>query len=226
MNKKVILLSGKARSGKDTVADIISKNCEVERHAFAGILKKYSKEDFGQMTEQINQVLNEFDKKVDLILFADSEEYNEFRKAKAWLKDQLYTFNESQWYDDKNLITRNVLQLYGTEVVRKRMGKETFWVDKVIEEITQSTKELHVITDWRFKNEFNRLSECLVHGVLLNDNYELITARISSNRSIVDQGNKHQSEIDLEDFNFQYIIENNEDLNSLENKVKELMTKL
>ena len=152
MKKTIILISGKLQSGKNSFADYMidhfKKNKKtVEYEYFAKELKSNCVKDFSQFTESLNifsHNLKEFIKNNFEILKRDS-----FIKLDGLLKDIEVT--EDNWYDNKNLITRSLLQAYGTNIIRKRVG-ENYWIDKLKENINNSESDFILITDIRVPN--------------------------------------------------------------------------
>ena len=83
------------------------------------------------------------------------------------------------------------MQWLGTEVVRTI--KPTYWVDQVMEQIHKQQSvgsfkagQIYCITDWRFKNEYERMLEDF-------NLQNIIRIRINSDG----QNEKHSSEMEL-----------------------------
>lgn len=175
--EKIIAISGKAESGKDTFAELIVKN------------------------------INNIDKRYEIlrINFADQ------------LKHDL-----SKYFDiptNKGSVSyRDMMQFVGTDVVRKR--QPNFWVNNVVNKIYlyDSMFDIALISDARFINEMDLLQECAdQHG------YDFISMRIQrakhSNR-LTDEQRQHSSETNLDDYDFDYFINNNRDIITLNNTAK------
>jgi hypothetical protein len=86
---------------------------------------------------------------------------------------------------------RRLLQIFGTEVGRSMFG-ENFWVDLALKNVGS---ENIVVTDVRFKNEADKIRS--LGGQIWR-----------VNRASVKPVTGHVSEIDLDDYNFDYVIDN------------------
>lgn len=106
---------------------------------------------------------------------------------------------------------RRLLQVFGTEVGRELFG-ENVWVEKLIGSLEGLDKV--VVSDVRFPNEVRALKE---RGAVL--------IKIVSERTAADE-DSHPSEIDLEDENFHYIIDNSGTVEDLRVKVLSLVNLL
>lgn len=111
---------------------------------------------------------------------------------------------------------RYILQGLG-QIFREEVSK-TFWIDYVINQINESRKkdpkEISVITDVRYLNE----SE----AILAQDHSILIKIHNPISEFWKDS---HQSENDLNDYEFDFQIENSEDLGVYQKRVKEWVLK-
>lgn len=121
--------------------------------------------------------------------------------------------------DSKGRTNRQILIDHGQE---KRAQDPNYWVDKVIEKITSSPASLslslpearYVISDWRFENEFKRIQSRISKWT------KLYTVRISR----YDQAEIQDiSETSLDDFDFNYVIQNRETLEKLYKQIDTLM---
>ena len=119
------------------------------------------------------------------------------------LKNSNYTIQLGQ----SKTTMRYILQHFGTEVMQKEFGKYV-WVDIVKKEIEKSNYDYVIIPDFRFKHEYIKDST---------------TIKIINTNQICDD--LHRSEIDLDDFSFDYIIHNNMD-NSFKDEVDLIINKL
>lgn len=110
---------------------------------------------------------------------------------------------------------RNILQRMGTEVGRQLIG-DNVWVDATLRRIEQecSPDDDIVITDTRFKNEAATVKE-------RSDAYV-----IRVNRPGVGPAGDHQSEIDLDDYPFDFTIDNGGSLEDLAWTVENLCEKI
>jgi len=216
MKKTVILVSGKLQSGKNSFSDYMIECFEKNKKTaiyeyFAKELKKNCNEDFSYFIEALNQFSNELKSLIQAnfeILRRDS-----FIKLNNKLKD--IEVNDDNWYEDKNLITRTLLQTYGTNIMRKRVS-DSYWVDKLKENINNSDADVIIITDVRFPNEIDAFSSSEY------DVYKIRIERYIERESIE---NQHESETALDDYDkWDYKVINNKTKQALENQV-ELITK-
>ena len=171
---KIVMISGKSGSGKDT---------------FANILKE-------KLVEKQQKVL--------IIHFADLVKF--------------YAKKYYDWNGNKDKDGRALLQRIGTTIMRGYNNR--YWGDIVgqfLAAITPyKTFNICLIPDWRFISEFE---------AIYNYNNNIITVRINRkdengnhyiNPAMTHEQYWHQSEIELDDFNFEWIIENSsKDLSNL-----------
>lgn len=85
------------------------------------------------------------------------------------------------------------------------------WAERVIEKIMEEQSKTAVITDWRFKHEYQRIKKAF-------GNKNIVTIRIERERlNIIDDITEH----DLDDFlNFDFVVSNNGSLQDLEEKAR------
>jgi hypothetical protein len=216
--KKVILVSGRLQSGKNQFAQYlyeayILNNISVSQDLFAKTLKNDCKEDFKPLTRDINEnlvkiksMVQEHQKYLVSIYPRHEKFYKEpFDNLYGLINDLLTT--EKNFYEDKNIITRNLLQIYGTDIFRKRVDNN-YWVKLLIDRVKKSEEDVTIVTDVRFPNEIE----------LLNDDPDLYTIAIRIERDIdrKEKTNQHDSETALDDYKlFDYIVENNGTLEEL-----------
>lgn len=140
-NKRLIGLSGPKGAGKDTVYKMIEAMVpfKTKRFACADHLKLELTEEF-----DLNfQFLNGPEK---------DTEYTKF----YWSNPMFEHYKPANKSFDDQLLYREMLQIYGTEIVRKARGSD-YWVEKVMDEVYEYLDEdednVAVITDIRFPNE-------------------------------------------------------------------------
>ena len=102
----------------------------------------------------------------------------------------------------QNTEVRRLLQVLGTEVGRQ-IFDEDVWVDALFQKVDPNKK--YVITDVRFANEAECIKE---YGEVWR-----------VNRAGVDPINEHISETQLDDYEFDYVINNDGTFDDLKNKV-------
>lgn len=184
---KIIMISGKAGSGKDTVAnffkdELIASNKRVLVMHFADLVKYYATQYFN-------------------------------------------------WDGEKNEAGRSLLQEIGTTVMRGRYPE--YWAEIIGKFIDAYTIPEHsffdyiLIPDWRFINEYE-----VVYDYAAIQNNETITIRIEryddtglkwKNPNMTSDQLNHISECELDNFAFNWIIENRGTLEDLKNSVNEIL---
>lgn len=171
---KIIILSGKARSGKDKVADIIVnhlKNKKVKKLSYAYYLKQYVK-------------------------------------------------NISNWKGLEEDKPRKLLQTIGIDLIKNKVNNKLL-INRVIEDIEVYSYfyDVIVITDARLVEEV----------VDIKNNYKgVITIRINRNidNDLTISEKNHITETNLDNYKFDYIIENNDDYENLEKSVNKIVEEL
>lgn len=204
----LIGISGKKMSGKDTVAHMINRACtpilgyDIEDGRRYAIYEQY-KFQYKKFADKLKDM-------VCLLLGC----------TRAQLENQ--EFKESPLGDEwDNLTPRKVLQLFGTEGVRKTIHPD-IWVNALFadynpERTTDSTKWNKPISNWiipdvRFPNEAERIKK--LGGTLI---------RVERRSLLSDDS--HPSETALDDYTeWDYVIENDGTLQDLKNKVQAICT--
>lgn len=211
--KKVILVSGKLRSGKNQFAEYleqqyITDNVNVVQDCFAQDLKDMCKEDFRPLTEYLNKIS-------DKILSCIPTDDQEPEIMSHLMK--LRTFDEN-FYENKNDITRILLQLYGTEIFRMKVDRN-YWVNRLINKIKNSDADVFIVTDVRFDNEI---------GLVKYDNlFDVTTIRVNRDMDRSGKENEHESETALDHYKyFDYIVDNNGTLEDLWNAMDDIYNKI
>ena len=124
----VIGISGVARAGKDSIANILVEKYGYERRAFADLMKK--------MAYAQDPLLEGVRDQGTHITLAHWVDYHGWEKAKEHPE------------------VRRTLQRLGTQVGRDLFG-ESFWIDQVTKDLTIESKV--VFSDVRFPNEFEAI---------------------------------------------------------------------
>ena len=168
-NPKIIIISGKASSGKSLSANIIKDNTN-------------------------NTIL---------LAYAD------------YLK--MYAKNISGWDGSEDTKPRELLQQLGVELIKKNIN-ENMLINRIIEDIKVYSYfyDYIVITDARFPNEIESIKKEF-------DN--VISVRINRNIYSLDKKyQNHSTETGMDEYNnYDYVIDNNNDLKALEIKVMEVV---
>jgi deoxyadenosine/deoxycytidine kinase len=176
----IIGLSGYARTGKDTIADILVDKFSFTKASFA--------EPIREALVNLNPLINIGYERMPLDVAVEIYGWEQLKKEAPEI--------------------RGLLQRFGTEVGRNMLGQD-IWVDQAFNKLNL-TEDI-VFTDVRFKNEANRIRE---HGGVI--------CRVF--RDDVHAINKHSSETEMDDYEFDTVIHNNQDLEWLEQHLSLVVT--
>lgn len=176
----VVLISGKIGSGKSTFAAMLEKNlgnkCEVM--SFAKPLKDFCKAVYSPVTDLINGTID----------------YDSLRYKNIYTKPE-------NWYEDKIPLTRLLLQITGTDIVRSI--DPDFWTKQMAKSIRFSNRSVILVPDWRFKNERSAME----------NHFSTMSIRVA--RPGTENGT-HVSETELDDFVFNHTVKNQGTLTDLQ----------
>jgi hypothetical protein len=202
----VLGLGGKKRSGKDTSADILVKEFG------------YTKLSFGDDLKHLCQAMTGIPLKN---FYEESLKDTKFSSPLVLNKTDLYNnildyFNKTeslfQPTDEKIAFSspREIMQVIGTDIVRKTLFDNNFWITFLSNKIKQIETPV-VIADMRFSHERKFIKE--LGG---------ITCRIK--REEADgSGDSHSSENDLgEDSEYDFVLLNNGSMSELRSSVRQL----
>ena len=212
---KIIGISGRKQSGKNTVANYFTgyvlKQKDMIRDfdiSNEGQLEIQTSNQQGDMGWGIFDVTRKDD---DFISYADKElwpytKLYHFADCLKHLSVSLFDLEPRQVYgtdEDKNSMTpygqtaREFLQYFGTDVMRKI--KDSIWVDYTLRCVKEENSEVAIIPDVRFPNEVKAIKEA--NGIV-----------IRLDRDVYSSDHMCESALDQENFdwkNFDYIIHNN-----------------
>jgi hypothetical protein len=195
----LIGLNGVARSGKDTVGEMLCKNHGFTRLSFADAVK--------DGLYALNPIIVTED-----ILIRDEEDriYTRFDKGERIQ----YIVDTIGWDKAKTdiLEVRELLQRYGTEAGREIHGV-TCWTDIVKKTIEANPTTHYVITDARFANEVSLVKAWGGTAVQIQ-------------RNGVTSVNGHASDAVLDPWMFDHILKNNGTLSQLEQAVNDLVIEI
>jgi len=184
---KIIGISGKKQSGKNTVANYINGYILQSRGMIQdftitkdGELKILTSNNSGHTDWGIFDVTR---KDEAFINYAESElwPYVKIYHFADYLKQicvELFDLTPKQVYgtdDDKNtdtpygMTSREFLQYFGTNVMRKI--KDTIWVDYTIKTIKYEQSSLSIIPDVRFPNEVHAIKDA--GGIIIRLNRDV-----------------------------------------------------
>lgn len=153
----VLFLCGKMGVGKNYVANRIAsacsrKNLTCEQLMLAEGVKKGCEEDFARLAELLNSYAEE--------------------AANAGLPDlaKKLAIEPKNWWEEKTPITRVLLQSYGTDIFRNRVGKN-YWTEQLLHRLADLKREkvdLAIVTDMRFPNECGYTRKMMPDDVVLS----------------------------------------------------------
>lgn len=212
MRKKVILVSGKINSGKNVFAGYLEnilkkKRKSVKQDLFAYNVKNGAKNDFQDLVKQIDTIKENL-KIHTTVIEKNAKAYGVYSPTEPLRKEiEKLSISDDNWFEDKTNITRSLLQIYGTDIFRKRVD-DLYWIKDTKKRILESKAKYIIITDVRFPNEIENM---------YHEDYDIVSIRI--NRKVNTDKNiaEHISECALDKYkNFSYKINNNESLEDLE----------
>lgn len=221
--KKIILISGKIDSGKNTFAKFLGEELKNNGNSvvfdlFAKDVKDNCSEDFRELCQYINNevrqikgmVTNEFYKLNGLLKSYGIQ--NNISPKNILKKLSELTTNKNNFYEDKTDFARILLQIYGTDIFRNRVD-DNYWIDRLKNRInSESHAQYIIITDVRFPNEINEL---------YSDDWELIVINIKRNNR--NKHHNHTSETSLDGFtDYHYYIDNNDNIYTLKESAKKV----
>lgn len=208
----VIMISGWAGSGKDTATNYFL-NCikNSYRISFADVLK----DSVASMYGIDRKSLDDRDLKESPILSLPLLPKDKFSTQ---LSDILINSNAFKEYNGKKYWTPRGLAILIGSV--NRTVDPNFWVKQAISKMKDNSAT-YIISDWRYRNESEAMEDLLPEGT------NFLKLRINRFNNTLSQDS---SERDLDNYEFDYIINNNkaiDDFNvNLYNLISELKVKL
>jgi hypothetical protein len=192
-----IAISGKANSGKDTVAKLFAKALKDINNG------NWQNIHIVALADPIKEIIKiMFPKTKKNILYGPSKNRSEVIPG--------------AFIDDCPLTYRMLLQDLGTRVGRGY--KESIWLD-VLDYRSEHARRYHthmfIVTDVRFRNEFDHLKE---------KGYTMIRVKRNSQLSMDHSSETEQESIKDDEFNF--VIDNDSSLNELEDKAMAILKSL
>jgi hypothetical protein len=151
IKKKIILINGQKRAGKDTTAeflkqDLLNKGKSVEIFAFADKLKDMVCEMFNLTKSQLDYYKN--------------QEFNIFAEI---VEERVNFINEQKLTD-----FRTFLDIFGNKIA-KTLGGNNVWADIVLKQVQESDSEYFILSDFRFPIEFE---------VFMNKGFKFSTIKV------------------------------------------------
>lgn len=146
-----------------------------------------------------------------------------YRPCVMHLTEPLYSYakNYFEWNEHSNEKPREFLQKMGVEIIKKKLGKKTFLLERLVEdiEILSEFFDVFIITDARLKDEFDYLNE------KYNDIVSIKLERDGFVEGLTEIEKQHITENDLDDYNaFDYQIKNTSIL-ELKKHAKDIIAK-
>lgn len=224
----MFMLSGWAKSGKDTAAYHLVDKLRFKKVSFADPLKENVSESFNiPLADTHSQNKKEaplmqypvyckdkFSEHVNSFL------YKEFRTSQGMIPDNFHIGEDDRMM---TMINGEAYGLYATirslcilEGSTKRSADSDFWVNKAITEARKSGSYAIVIADLRYKSEISAVK------MALGENDQLVTIRINRFESTK---STDPSENDLNDTQFDYYIANKTTQEEFLNKILEIGAK-
>ena len=195
----IIGISGKAQSGKDTVCKMIVYT--IWYYNYSQRLQTFSLEHYNNTYEKFGEV-------IDFTCWYKTSFANKLKQCLSNIlnvsiskfEDNEFKKSEVEWL---GITVRELLQKFGTAI--RNEVSDDFWVKACLNNLEKDDD--YLITDVRFKSEAKGIKD--LEGIIVRVNREGAGA-----------GN-HISEIDLDDYSFDYVINNDGDMEDLLLKVKE-----
>lgn len=195
----IIGISGKAQSGKDTVCKMIVYT--IWYYNYSQRLQPFSLEHYNNTYEKFGDV-------IDFTCWYKTSFANKLKQCLSNIlnvsiskfEDNEFKKSEVEWL---GITVRELLQKLGTAI--RNEVSDDFWVKACLNNLEKDDD--YLITDVRFKSEAKGIKD--LEGIIVRVNREGAGA-----------GN-HISEIDLDDYSFDYVINNDGNMEDLLLKVKE-----
>lgn len=139
------------------------------------------------------------------------------------LTEPLYSYAENyfEWNEHSHEKPREFLQKMGVEIIKEKLGKKTFLLDRLSEdiEILSEFFDTFIIADARLKQEFDYFKKKYNDVITIKLDRENYESGLSASEKA------HITEKDLDDYNdFDYFVIN-EGLVELKKDAKEIVTK-
>ena len=205
----ILALSGKKKSGKDTISDFLVKDQGFIKLSLATPLKELLIRVF-RIDKDLLYDDNKKDKELDYFITIDYYHLDKIRDiiTEEWGFGIDYETRENieEFYGMEIKTPRQLMQTIGTDLIRKNIRDDVFIV-LLLEQIKKTQRPI-VIADARLQNE----RETLVNiGATLG----LVKRTLTEDKS-----DNHISENDLgDDDEYDLIIDNNIDLNQLRSEI-------
>jgi hypothetical protein len=171
-------------------------------------------------SKALQRIMKDLGCEVEVVALADELKnmcQESFKPLSKILKDKFnYDLIDENWWENKNEVSRCLLQIVGSDIVRT--VNVSYWCQKLKEKIEKSDAEFFILQDWRFVSEYEFFR-----------NSEIKTVCINIERPGLNSGDagKHISENDLNDFeNYDVKILNCGDMFDLEDSLSHVAMKI
>lgn len=134
-----------------------------------------------------------------------------------YIKD--YAKRVSDWGGSEETKPRELLQQLGIELIKNKIDNKLF-INRILEDIAVFSYfyDIIIVSDVRLVDEITTLKEKYPNSIsirVIRNNYD---------NKLTDEEKNHLTEVDLDNYNnFDYIIENNE---NLEEKIKKILSEV
>lgn len=222
---KNIAISGKMTAGKTTASDYIIQKYGYKRESFAAPIKVFGK-SFAKYNLKKSAIEFKNDGYIEMYhLLAYLTEYNSIdtkRALDSLLENELKPFSSIKNVEIKNNKVRELYQTIGQKF--RENFNENIWVDAAIKNIG---KNKSIIDDLRYINEAEALKQNDFILIRLNIDKETQQKRLLQLYGKIDEEKLiHSSEIDLDNYKFDYYLDATEPLETMFQKIDEIMVKI
>ena len=126
------------------------------------------------------------------------------------------------WDGKESTKPRELLQQLGTDIIREKLNKPTFFIDRTIEdiEILSHFFDVIIIDDIRFPMEIESIKNKYKDTIVVK------VVRTDFESELTKEQEKHKTETALDDYpdeNYDYTINNDKDLDSYKNKIIKML---
>lgn len=133
-----------------------------------------------------------------------------------------YAKNFFGWDGKEETKPRELLQQLGTEIIREKLKKEDFFVNRMIEdiEILSYFFDVIIIDDVRLEIEIERPKKIFDNSICIN------VVREDFDNGLTEEQKKHRTEVALDNYdNYDYYIYNNGSIDDLRQSITAIMEK-
>jgi hypothetical protein len=203
----LIGISGKSKSGKDTVGKIIQRLIHTKSSELWEIKR------FSDKLKIISAVLTGFP-----VHYFEDQEFKDSEMEVEWDYIQDGFLRKRAEDDDRKKYTyREFLQRLGTDAIRNNLHDDT-WINALF--VNYHAGSNWIITDLRFPNEADAIKS--LGGIIIRVDRPLEDRYPELTKSILDNFN-HESETALDNYEFDAVIDNNGPTGHLEISLNEYL---